>query len=100
MNGFVNYLFESGISLGLFTLLYLLLLQQETFFRWNRYFLLFGLFFSLVLPLVHLQVYEPQPVMLPEVTVLPYRNLLETISVYGNSVSEKALFKPSPRVPG
>lgn len=91
MNGFVNYLFESGISLGLFTLLYLLLLQQETFFRWNRYFLLFGLFFSLALPLIHLQVYEPQPVMLPEITVLPYRNLLETISVYGNSVSESVV---------
>lgn len=88
MNGFVNYLFESGISLGLFTLLYLLLLQQETFFRWNRYFLLGGLFFSLALPFVRLQVYQPHPVMLPEVTVLPYRNLLETISVYGNSVSE------------
>ncbi len=88
MNGFVNYLFESGISLGLFTLLYLLLLQQETFFRWNRYFLLSGLFFSLALPFIHLQVYEAHPVILPEVTVLPYRNLLETISVYGNSVSE------------
>lgn len=88
MDGFVNYLIESGISLGVFTLLYLLLLQQETFFRWNRYFLLGGLFFSLALPFVHLQVYQPHPVMLPEVTVLPYRNLLETISVYGNSVSE------------
>ena len=88
MNGIVNYLFESGISLCLFTMLYLLLLQQETFFRLNRYFLLSGLFFSLSLPLMHLHVYESQPYMLPEITVLPYRNLLETISVYGNSVSE------------
>ncbi len=88
MNSFVNYLFESGTSLCLFTTLYLLLLQRETFFRLNRYFLLSGLFFSMSLPLMHLQVYEPQPNMLPEVTVLPYRNLLEAISVYGNSVSD------------
>jgi TonB family protein len=97
MNGFVNYLFESGISLCLFTLLFLLLLQQETFFRLNRYFLLFGLFFSLSLPLMHLRVYEPQPVMLSEITVLPYRNLIETVSVYGNSVSERVAYSVSTR---
>ncbi|MGV8136834.1 MAG: TonB family protein [Mangrovibacterium sp.] len=88
MNSFVNYLFESGISLCLFTTLYLLLLRQETFFRLNRYFLLFGLFFSFFLPLMHLRVYEPQPIMLGEVTVFPYRNMLATVSVYGTSVSE------------
>jgi len=88
MIDFVNYIFESGISMGLFTLLYLLLLQKETFFRTNRYFLLFALFFSLALPLFHLRVYDPQPVMLGEITVLPYRNLMETVSVYGTSVSE------------
>lgn len=97
MNSFVNYLFESGISLCLFTMLYLLLLQQETFFRMNRYFLLSGLFFSLLLPLMHLRVYEPQPVMLGEITVLPYRNLLETVSVYGNSVSEQVVRSISAR---
>jgi len=88
MNSFVNYLFESGISLCLFTTLYLLLLRQETFFRLNRYFLLFGLFFSFSLPLMHLRVYEAHPVMLGEVTVLPYRNMLATVSVYGSAVSE------------
>ena len=91
MSDFINYIFESGISLGLFTLLYLLLLQKETFFRSNRYFLLFVLFFSLSLPLVHLRIYNPQPVMLGEITVLPYRNLLETVSVYGTSVSENVV---------
>ncbi|MEL7586601.1 MAG: M56 family metallopeptidase [Prolixibacteraceae bacterium] len=91
MNSIVNYLFESGISLGLFTTLYLLLLRQETFFRLNRYFLLFGLFFSFSLPLLHLRIYEPQPVMLGEVTVLPYRNMLATVSVYGTAVSERVV---------
>ena len=87
MADFVNYIYESGISLGLFTLLYFLFLQRETFFRTNRLFLLYALLFSVLLPLLHLRVFEPQPVMLSEIPVTPYRNLLETVSVYGNSVS-------------
>lgn len=87
MFDFVNYIYESGISLGLFTLLYFLFLQRETYFRTNRLFLLFALLFSVLLPLVHLRILEAQPVMLSEITVTPYRNLLETVSVYGNEVS-------------
>lgn len=87
MFNFVNYIYESGISLALFSLLYFLFLQRETFFRTNRLFLLFALVFSVVLPLVHLRVFEPQPAMLGEVTVTPFPNLLETVSVYGNQVS-------------
>ncbi|RKD88526.1 M56 family metallopeptidase [Mangrovibacterium diazotrophicum] len=87
MVDFVNYIFESGISLALFTLLYFLFLQRETFFRTNRLFLLFALTFSALLPFVHLRVWEGQPVLLDEITVTPYRNLLETVSVYGTEVS-------------
>ncbi|PTN07483.1 M56 family metallopeptidase [Mangrovibacterium marinum] len=87
MVDFVNYIFESGISLALFTLLYFLFLQRETFFRTNRLFLLFALTFSALLPFVHLRVWEGHPVMLDEITVTPYRNLLETVSVYGTEVS-------------
>ena len=42
MNSLVNYLLESGISLSLFALSFLLFLRKETFFRTNRLFLLFG----------------------------------------------------------
>ncbi|WP_423128644.1 TonB family protein [Gaoshiqia sp. Z1-71] len=88
MIDFVNYIFESGISLGLFTLLYLILLRKETYFRTNRYFLLAALFFSLVLPLIHLKILDPEPVLLGEITVTPFPNLLGVVSVYGSSVSE------------
>ena len=47
MHNLVNYLLESGVSLTLFALVYLLFLRRETFFRTNRLFLLFSVLFSL-----------------------------------------------------
>lgn len=81
MHNLVNYLLESGVSLTLFALVYMLFLRKETFFRTNRLFLLFSVLFSLLLPLLVIPVLAPQPVLLPEVTVTPYRNLLETVLV-------------------
>ena len=59
MLNLVNYLLESGISLTLFTLVYVLLLRRETFFRTNRLFLLFSVLFSLLLPLLVFPVLAP-----------------------------------------
>lgn len=87
MHNLVNYLLESGISLTLFALVYVLLLRRETFFRTNRLFLLFSVLFSLLLPLLVIPVLAPKPVVLPEVTVTPYRNLLETVLVERESLS-------------
>ena len=88
MNSVVQYIIESAVSLGLFTILYLLLLQKETFFKMNRFFLLLALLFSLSLPLMHLRVYETRSIMLSEVVVTPSTNMLETVSVYGNNMSK------------
>ncbi len=87
MNSFVNYILESGISLGIFSIIYFFFLRKETFFRTNRIFLLSALLFSILLPLLRFQVYPSKSVMLPEVTVMPYSNLLESISIYSSSVS-------------
>ena len=81
MNSLVNYIMESGISLSLFALIYLFFLRKETFFRTNRLFLLLSVAFSLVLPLLTIPVYAPEPLSLPQVTVTPYANLLETVVV-------------------
>ncbi len=81
MGNLVNYLLESGVSLTLFALIYLFFLRKETFFRTNRLFLLFSVLFSLLLPLLAIPVLAPRPLLLPEVTVTPYRNLLETVLV-------------------
>jgi TonB family protein len=83
MASFVNYLVESGVSLSLFALVYFLFLRRETFFNLNRWFLLVSVAFSAILPLVHIPVYAAHPTLLKEVTVTPYANLLNTVTVYG-----------------
>lgn len=94
MNSAVNFILESGVSLALLSLIYILFLRRETFFKINRWFLLSSVFFSVVLPVLRFQVFSPHPVLLAEVTVTPYRNLLEAITVYSHGFSgsvEKAI---------
>ncbi|MFA9391877.1 MAG: TonB family protein [Prolixibacteraceae bacterium] len=50
MNSFINYIIEAGISLGVFTLIYWFILRGETRFKATRFYLLFALVFSTVLP--------------------------------------------------
>jgi len=87
MNNVVNFLLESGVSLALLSLIYVLFLRKETFFRINRLFLLGSVLFSVILPIIKLRIFSPQPVMLAEITVTPYRNLLEAITVYSQGFS-------------
>lgn len=87
MNSVVNFLLESGVSLALLSLIYILFLRKETFFRINRLFLLGSLLFSVILPIIKLRIFSPQPLMLAEITVTPYRNLLEAITVYSHDFS-------------
>lgn len=89
MISFVNYLIESGISLSLFSAVYFLLLRRETFFRVNRWYLLVSVVFSVVLPLLHIPVYAAQPVMLNEITVTPYANLLSTVTIYSSGLTHE-----------
>lgn len=87
MNNAVNFLLESGVSLALLSLIYILFLRKETFFRFNRIFLLISVAFSVLLPFLRFRILEPELVMLPEITVTPYRNLLETVVVFGQDFS-------------
>ncbi len=84
-----NFMLESGISLALFTLVYLLFLRKETFFVLNRIYLLGSVCFSIFLPLIHFQVNSGVPaIMLDEVTITAtgYQNLLQTVFVYRSSL--------------
>jgi TonB family protein len=87
MNSAVNFIIESGVSLALLSLIYVLFLRKETFFKINRWFLLGSVLFSVILPVIKLRVFNPQPLMLAEITVMPYRNLLESITVYSHGLS-------------
>ncbi len=87
MNSIVNFILESGISLTLLSLVYILFLRRETFFRMNRIFLLASVVFSVLLPFIKLRIYDPKPMVLAEVTVTHYRNLMEAVTVYGRDFS-------------
>ena len=83
----INFIVESGVSLALLSVIYVLFLRKETFFKINRWFLLGSVLFSVFLPILRFRVFNPKPAMLAEVTVTPYRNLLEAITVYSHDFS-------------
>ena len=88
----VNFLVESGISLTIFTLIYLLFLRKETFFLLNRIYLMVSVVFSILLPFLHFQESTQMPsVMLGEVTVtaMRFQNLLQTVTVYGSNFTAR-----------
>lgn len=87
MNSAVNYIIESGVSLSVLTVIYVGFLRKETFFKTNRLFLLSSLIFSVVLPLLKFRIFSPRPLMLAEVTVTPYRNVIEVVTVYSQEFS-------------
>ena len=65
MPDIIVYLLNVNLSVLLFYLGYRLLLRQLTFYALNRYFLLFGVFFSFSFPLVNIRAWfvEQQPVL-------------------------------------
>ncbi len=87
MNSAVNFILESGVSLSLLALIYVLFLRKETFFKLNRFFLLGAILFSVLLPFLKFRIFTPQPVMLAEITVTPYNNLLEAVTIYSHDLS-------------
>jgi TonB family protein len=56
MNNLLNYFIEANLYLICFYLIYQFLLSRDKHFRFNRAFLLTGILFSLVLPLVSINV--------------------------------------------
>jgi len=52
MISFFTYIVESAISVSVFYIFYELFLKRDTWFQFNRYFLLFGLIFSIIVPLL------------------------------------------------
>lgn len=55
MSRFLIYLFESGLCLSLFYTGYILLFRKETYFNFNRFYLLISLVLALILPLTSWQ---------------------------------------------
>ncbi|MFA8450207.1 MAG: TonB family protein [Bacteroidales bacterium] len=73
INEFITYSLESSFALTLFLLVYLLFLRKETFFKWNRIYLMGSFFISLLFPFVELNIIQnnisSNIVNLPEIMV-------------------------------
>jgi TonB family protein len=63
MNVYLNYVIEANIGLCLFLLAYVLLLKNETDFRFKRLWLLIAAAGSLIFPLIHANSYEVVPAL-------------------------------------
>jgi TonB family protein len=88
MNSIINFMVESGISLAVLSVLYLVFLRKETYFHTNRIFLLLSVVFSILLPFLRIPVYTAHYTIIEEVRVTPYQNLLEAVMVTGQGFSE------------
>jgi len=81
MTRFVIYFFETGLCLSLLYLAYWLFLRKETYFNFNRLFLVGSIILSLTLPLVHLNFMIRQESSIEESAtgILKFRNYYQEL---------------------
>ena len=60
MENFIIYLLETGICLSILFLVYWLFLRRETYFNFNRFYLVGSMVLALTVPLVHLNLMIPE----------------------------------------
>ena len=75
-----DFLIESSATMLLLLLIYRLLLEREKMHRFNRFYLLFALVFSLVVPFISFTIYE-------EVIIAPFTGTLEEMLVISDAQS-------------
>jgi len=92
METYFNYIIESGISLGIFTLIYWLLLRKEVLLNASRVYLLVAVLFSTLLPFlsIDLSSWNKSETIAPASReVVLETNLLETITVTASGFPAK-----------
>ncbi|MBK9992535.1 MAG: hypothetical protein IPP01_00745 [Saprospiraceae bacterium] len=84
MNAELIYAIEFTISLGLFYILYYFVLRKETFFKWNRLFIIVAVLISIFMPFfksyfIQHQLISPIKVLEEETLsfILPYTVVIE-----------------------
>jgi hypothetical protein len=77
----MNYLIIANTYLVLFYIFYYLLLSKETFFQWNRIYLIGSTGLSFLLPMVHLDWLQD---LFKTSTVMIARTNLDTVTIYGS----------------
>jgi len=78
LNDFIVFIYESGICLAVLFAMYFLFLRKETYFRFNRFYLLSILVVAFVLPLANLGVFESSSELSPFKSI---SSLSETINI-------------------
>ncbi|MDP4205500.1 MAG: hypothetical protein Q8859_05840, partial [Bacteroidota bacterium] len=84
MNAYFHFILDSGISLGILSLIYILFLRKETYFRFNRVYLLASAAFSLIMPFVRIPVYTGGEKANATLSVV-----LDTVPVYAHAYTDK-----------
>ncbi|MBK3519076.1 hypothetical protein [Carboxylicivirga marina] len=81
MTSFLIYLFESGLCLSLFYTGYILLFRKETYFTFNRIYLVASMVLALLLPLSNVQLSFNSGERMGEalVAVVEFRNYYEEL---------------------
>jgi bla regulator protein BlaR1 len=77
----MDYILKASLVLFIFYACYQLLLQKETFFQANRWFLLFGLIITCVIPLIVIPVYMEYTVSNTNSFILNYDTLTTPVAL-------------------
>lgn len=84
----MNYLIIANTYLILFYIFYCVFLSRETFFQWNRIYLIGSTALSFVLPLVQLKVLQD---LFTTSTVMVARTSLDAVTIYANPAQAEAV---------
>ncbi|CAM4038234.1 M56 family metallopeptidase [Flavobacterium antarcticum] len=74
----IDFLLKSTLSLGLLYAVYILLLEREKMHKFNRFFLLFSLLFSLIIPFISFEIYVESATLVTEnrMQVMPFSSVI------------------------
>ncbi|MBN2484650.1 MAG: TonB family protein [Bacteroidales bacterium] len=87
----LNYIVESSVSLGIFALVYRLMIKKAQVLWFNRLYILASIIFTAVLPFLHFRLPETGGAnLLPIVIAGGNYTLLEAITIFGESTTRLA----------
>ncbi len=84
MNAYFHFMIDSGFSLGVLSLVYLLFLRKETYFKFNRIYLLASVVFSAIMPFVTIPAFSSG-----EKANGIFGVVLNTVPVYAHTYTDK-----------
>lgn len=85
MTLFISYIIKSTSILLILLVYYKLFLRKQTFFYWNRWYLLSGLLLAVITPFISIQIISSSPEALSSYPIKLYiSNLLDEVYVLGN----------------